>query len=357
MTTKDVGAWIRKVVTPAVLIAFVLGLVLGLVVLGWWLWPVQWTNADPSDLRASHQDVYLQMIADSFALNGNGELARARLEGLKKPGQKDADLSAMIMAAAQSRIAEGKTEDSLRLQRLVTSLALPPPPASQGTTAQPTSSGAGKWLRTLGILFFLALLGAGLLLLLTQLQKREPARRRRTPSIPQEGVRSTYAGESLARLPEEEPETVAPPSTAGAFAHFETAYQMGDEAYDVSYSVESATGEFLGECGVSALERAEVGAPGKFTAFDLWLFDKLESRTETKVLLSERAAADETLRAKLMDRRELVVVEKGKTVTLETENLYLYATITDLEYEAGSESSVFARLATKLEIVPKEKTH
>ena len=158
-------------------------------------------------------------------------------------------------------------------------------------------------------------------------------------------------------MPEEEPETVAPPSTAGAFAHFETAYQMGDEAYDVSYSVESATGEFLGECGVSALERAEVGAPGKFTAFDLWLFDKLESRTETKVLLSERAAADETLRANLTDRRELVVAEKGKTVTLETENLYLYATITDLEYEAGSESSVFARLATKLEIVPKEKTH
>jgi hypothetical protein len=158
-------------------------------------------------------------------------------------------------------------------------------------------------------------------------------------------------------LPEEEtPEIVTPPSTPGTFAHFETAYQLGDEAYDVSYSVESATGEFLGECGVSALERAETGAPGRFTAFDLWLFDKLDSRTETKVLMSERAAADETLQAKLADRRELVVTEKGKVVTLETENLYLYATITDLEYEPGSESGVFAKLATKLEIVPKERT-
>jgi hypothetical protein len=346
MTANDVGAWIRKKATPEVLIAFVLGLVLGLVVLGWWLWPVQWTNADPVDLRASHRDTYLQMIADSFALNGNNELARTRLEGLKKPGQKDAELTAMIMVAAQDRIQAGKAEDAGRLQRLATALNLPPATASQLPSAQPASSGRSGWLRILGILFFLALLGAGLLLLLTQLQRREPARRRRPPSS---------LGESLARLPEEEHEPVSPPSPEVAFAQFETAYQIGDEAYDVSYSVESATGEFLGECGVSALEK-EAGTPGRFTAFDIWLFDKLDSRTETKVLMSERAFADETLRAKLADRREFVLAEKGKTVTLETENLSLYATITDLEYEAGSESGVFARLATKLEIVPKERT-
>jgi hypothetical protein len=315
------------------------------VVLGWWLWPVQWTNADPVDLRASHRDTYLQMIADSFALNGNNELARTRLDGLKKPGQKDADLTAIIMSAAQDRIQTGKTEDAGRLQRLATALNLPPT-ASQPPSAQPASTGRSGWLRILGILFFLALLGAGLLLLLTQLQRREPARRRRTP---------VGMGESLARLPEEEPEPVSPPSPEGAFAQFETAYQIGDEAYDVSYSVEAATGEFLGECGVSALEK-EAGTPGRFTAFDIWLFDKLDSRTETKVLMSERAFADETLRAKLADRREFVQAEKGKTVELETENLHLYATITDVEYEAGSESGVFARLATKLEIVPKERT-
>jgi hypothetical protein len=221
-----------------------------------------------------------------------------------------------------------------------------PATASQPPSAQPASTGLGSGLlRILGILFFLALLGAGLLLLLTQLQRREPARRRRPPP----GI-----GESFARLPEEH-EPAGPPSPEGAFAQFETAYQIGDEAYDVSYSIESATGEFLGECGVSALER-ESGTPGKFTAFDVWLFDKLDSRTETKVLMSERAFADDALRARLPERREFVQAEMGKTVTLETENLHLYATITDVEYEAGSESGVFARLATKLEIVPKERT-
>jgi hypothetical protein len=346
MTANDVRAWIRKIATPEVLIAFVLGLVLGLVVLGWGLWPVKWTNADPADLRTSHQDTYLQMIADSFALNGDSQLALARLAGLKKPGQKDADLTAMILSVVQGRIQAGKAEDAGRLQRLVTALNLPPATAAQSPSAQPASTARSGWLRILGILFFLALLGAGLILLLTQLQRREPARRRRRPSS---------LGESLARLPEEEHEPVSPPPPEGAFAQFETAYQIGDEAYDVSYSVESAAGEFLGECGVSALEK-EAGTPGRFTAFDIWLFDKLDSRTETKVLMSERAFADETLRAKLADRREFVQAEKGKTVTLETENLHLYATITDLEYEADSESGVFAKLATKLEIVPKEKT-
>ena len=347
MTVNDLGAWIRQMATRGVLIALVLGLVLGLAV-GWWLWPVQWTNADPSDLRARHQDTYLQMVADSFALNGNSELARARLTDLKKPGQQDADLTAIIMAAAQARLQAGKVEDSGRLTRLVTALNLPPATAAEPPPVQPaTTASRSGWLRILGILFFLALLGAGVLLLLSQLQRREPARRtRRVPS----GVE-----EPLARFPEEEPEPISPATPESAFAQFETVYQMGDETYDVSYSVESATGEFLGECGVSALEK-EAGMPGKFNAFDIWLFDKLDSRTETKALLSPRAFADETLRAKLADRREFIQAEKGQTVTLETENLNLYATITDVEYEAGSESGIFARLATRLEIVPKDKT-
>lgn len=345
MTVSDVGAWIRQKATREVLIAFVLGLVLGLVVLGWWLWPVQWTNAGPSDLQADHQDTYLQMIADSFALNGNSELALARLAGLKKSGQKDADLTAMIMTAAQARLQAGKVEDSGRLTRLVTALNLPPATVSEPSSVQPSTTSRSGWLRILGILFFLALLGAGVLLLLTQLQRREPTRRRRIPSDEEE---------SPARLVEEEPEAVSPATPESAFAEFETVYRLGDEAYDVSYSVESATGEFLGECGVSALEK-EAGTPGRFTAFDIWLFDKLDSRTETKVLMSVRAFADETLRAKLADRREFIQAEKGKIVALETENLNLYATITDVEYEAGSESGVFAKLATKLAIVPKDR--
>ena len=34
----------------AMLIAFLVGLAVGLIVLGWWLWPVQWTDAKPASL-------------------------------------------------------------------------------------------------------------------------------------------------------------------------------------------------------------------------------------------------------------------------------------------------------------------
>jgi len=38
------------------IVAFIVGLFIGLVILGWWLWPVQWTDAAPSDLRPEFQE-------------------------------------------------------------------------------------------------------------------------------------------------------------------------------------------------------------------------------------------------------------------------------------------------------------
>jgi hypothetical protein len=71
--------------------------------------------------------------------------------------------------------------------------------------------------------------------------------------------------------------------------------------------------------------------------------------------MSERAFGDQALRAKLADRGELIQAEEGRIVALETENLRLYATVAELEYEGGSNNGVFAKLATKLEVSPKER--
>ncbi len=74
------------------LIAFVAGLLIGLIVLGWWLWPVQWTHALPQDLRASERDAYLVMVAESYATTGDSQTAKARLETWPSAQLKD-DLS------------------------------------------------------------------------------------------------------------------------------------------------------------------------------------------------------------------------------------------------------------------------
>ena len=351
MTAKSIGAWLRKALSIQVLAAFILGLVIGLVVLGWNVWPVKWTDADPSDLRASQQDAYLQLIAESYALTGNADFARERLSALKKPAQTDADLSTMIEASAQTRSQAGKAEDAIRLQRLVTALGLPPagtvvPPTAQPTsqpkpqpTTQPTSGGSKALLRVLGTTFFLILLAGGVMVLFTQLQKREPRRPRPITPAPEPSPDR-----------EEEPAVEAASGVGPSANHFVAEYHSGDDAYDVSFSIELA-GEFVGECGIAALTRA-IGEPGHFKAFDIWMFDKLATESQTKLLLSEGAANDPVLSVRLPERGEPVQARLDRVLTLESENLRLVATIVDLDYEDSS-NMVFSKLVAKLDVFPK----
>ncbi len=49
------------------LIAFIAGLLIGLVVLGWGVWPVTWTNATVQDLRPELRLQYVAMVAESYS--------------------------------------------------------------------------------------------------------------------------------------------------------------------------------------------------------------------------------------------------------------------------------------------------
>ncbi len=346
MAKNDLTTWIREKVTAEVVIAFVLGVVLGLVVLGWWLWPVQWTNADPADLKAGYKESYLQMIADAYALTGNTEVAGTRLEALKGAGEEDVDISAMLNDLVKARIAAGNADAAIRLQGLFLAMVLPPPPTPEeapgelGATGWIWAGALGQATRFAGIVFFVVVLGVGTVLLLKQLQKRESLRRGRPP----------LAREASAGVLRREREVTAPPLPESTLGHFVTTYNVGDESYDVSYSIESPTGEFLGECGMSALESVGIGERETVGAFEVWLFDKDDVRTETKVLMSERAFRDGAMRDELATKGESVQAGEGQIVTLETANLRLDARIIELAYESGSDSGIFAGLTTRLEV-------
>src|SRR3972149_5451885 len=45
--------------------AFVAGLLVGLVLLGWWLFPVSWENASPAELSPAARPVYLRAALHS----------------------------------------------------------------------------------------------------------------------------------------------------------------------------------------------------------------------------------------------------------------------------------------------------
>jgi hypothetical protein len=134
-----------------------------------------------------------------------------------------------------------------------------------------------------------------------------------------------------------------------------TTYVLGDDLYDESFSIDTGGGEFLGEYGVGVSETIGVGEPKKVAALEIWLFDKNDIKTATKVLMSEHAYNDPNIRARLEPKGELVVVKPQEQVLLETATLQLLATVVDMEYGSGAmpQKSYFERITLELAVWPR----
>ena len=103
---------------------FSLGLLLGWLIIGWVLWPVEYYDTDPPDLRRSHQEAYISLVADSLGLNGDAQLARERLQDFNDEEIRDIILTLL----------ERQGEDlakSERLRDLAQALALPLAPGGE----------------------------------------------------------------------------------------------------------------------------------------------------------------------------------------------------------------------------------
>jgi hypothetical protein len=133
-------------------------------------------------------------------------------------------------------------------------------------------------------------------------------------------------------------------------AQFMTTYQSGNDLYDDSFSIDSQSGEFLGECGVGISETIGVGDPKKVTAFEVWLFDKNDIQTVTKGLMSRHAFNDETIRQRLAAKGEPVPADPGHEMVLETATLRLTARVVDMSYGMGAlpPESYFERMTLEL---------
>ncbi len=60
-------------------LVFIGGLLFGWLVIGWWLWPIQWANVAPAQLSSDHQRIYVAMAAEAYALTGDVAQAQSRL--------------------------------------------------------------------------------------------------------------------------------------------------------------------------------------------------------------------------------------------------------------------------------------
>lgn len=314
------------------ILSFVVGLIIGLVVLGWWLWPVQWTDAGPSDLRAEYQEVYLRMAIDSYAVNQDAALAQ---QHIAEVGEDSAELLANIAANPD-------TQDPDSIQAFMLFSGTEPVEGTQEVMETPTveeePSLARRWLPWLCLITFLL---AGALVLVFLFRNRSfgfslPSTRKEAP-------------------PEAEYPDYMATQDEPPLAQFMTTYQIGNDLFDDSFSIDSPAGEFLGECGVGISETIGVGEPKKVTAFEVWLFDKNDIQTVTTVLMSKNAFEDDATRQRLAAKGDPVQAEPSRELILETATLRLEARVVDMSYGSAGlpPESFFDRLTLELVAWPK----
>lgn len=337
-------------------IGFLIGVIVGLPILGWGLMPVQWTDADPSYLRADLQDDYFCMVIHSFMRNGDSVLAKNRLESLGKISEKklanltagdcgvtDTDISQFKTAIGMAQITLPEAEQSKPEQ----TPAKPEKPTKEvkDTGKKEGKSGFNPFI-LVGILCFITLIIGGSLAYIFFIRKREGGLfpERTKPAEPAD--QDYYEGSTPDYISQEQDVPIT---------QFMSTYVAGDELFDDSFSIDSPSGEFLGECGMGISETIGVGDPKKITAFEVWLFDKNDIQTVTKVLMSQHAFEDPALANRLISKGEPVLLEPGGRVFLETVTLVMEARVVDMNYGQGAlpENSFFDRLTVELAVWPK----
>ncbi len=353
-------------------VSFLVGLLFGLVVLGWWLWPVRWKDAAPKHLRADYQRAYLQMAIEAYAQDGDAAAAKARFTALgdKAPAllkelrakppkglpRQMIDKFAQVVGSSGKASGGGETPEA-------TSSGTPAAtatgaaggtggtPAAQATpspAATPVVRHHAKspFVRLLGLLCGIslaALIAVAVLFVLRS--RRSESVAAETPAQRAQAISEGLAGSDFSA--EETPPLKSMIST----------YVHGDSLFDESYSIEAPNGDFLGEFGLSVSETVGVGEPPRVSAFELWLFDKNDIQTVTKVLMSERTYQDEAARQRLAAKGDPVVVKPHETIVLETAALRLVAKVLEVKYEEDAlpDKSYFEQLSLELSVWPKRE--
>lgn len=325
---------------------FVLGLIIGLFVLGWGLFPVQWKDAGPQQLREDLKVDYMKMAIQSYGVNPDGELAQSRWNEFGSEANsifEEVTMDPGVNTDQAARFITAVQGSAVGLEPASTSV-LPQEETVPAVSEEDTAAGISPIVLLLVFCLLTLVIGGALVYLLILRKRNVPAKSRQKEPLTSEDV-AGYGKEAY----------VAEGSSA-PITQFMTTYMLGDDLYDDSFSVDSHGGEFLGECGVGISDTIGVGEPKKVTAFEVWLFDKNDIQTITKVLMSEHAFNDPTISQRLASKGEPVLIRPGEKIKLETATLILEARIVDSTYGQGAlpTNSYLERLTLELSVWDKK---
>ena len=362
------------------------GLIIGLF-FAYVIFPVQWTDASAENLRADLRIDYLRNAITTFTLTGDRSKA---LQAYTELGNK-----------AEETLTELVTNpgflNSEQIQRYTTAINTSVPSANSPATQITLNDGSQVTLNDsnskekpnsllwlgLGLLAVL-ILGAGAVYWFYFREKgfspnnysfgtsgknntgyqplAQAVRRQDTPPVVQRQVVQA----AVPPKPAAQRTSIFANGTNNTngnvngngekpIAQFMSTYVFGDDRYDESFTFDAPNGAFLGECGISISDLIGVGEPKKISAFDIWLFDKNDIQTVTKVIMSKHAFNDPDIRSRLEIRGEPILAEQGKLFRLETATLRLEGRIVDVSYGdlPLPEDSYFQRNTVELAVYRK----
>jgi hypothetical protein len=351
----DILNIVRKEVSvmlqPVPMFFFGLALTLGIVFGFFWAYqiaPVIWTNAQPVHMGETYKEVYVKMAAEQYAATGNAEVVG---EYLKYVGDAAGLIEQMLETARKNQ------ENPAYIRKLE---------ALQQVAQQAGADKTSKWYvqaqqrgtqfpanispvlcAILPVLILGSIAGFKLYRGATRMDRAPEGQDAK--AVTGETVKSSLEYRQQA---EDQKTDFAAQGGPPPMGQFMSSYVTGDDLYDDSFSVETPDGMFLGECGAGISEVLQPIVPGeakKVTAVEVWLFDKNDIRTETKVLASEYAMNDPELRQKLATKGDVIPLQPGQTLELVTQTLRLEARVVDLEYlDVAPANGVISRLTVEL---------
>ncbi|MHB1354521.1 MAG: hypothetical protein ACYCZF_00935, partial [Anaerolineae bacterium] len=289
----------------------ILGLLLGRIFSGGSI-----PSASSVTLTNADRSTWLMMTSDSYALGGDVDLTRQRLERLVNGAVTWKQLAIITEQLASERQNRGDEQGAQRLRQMITALNLPESNAPDTTPA--TSRGVEVWriLLFIGcVLAFLALIAFGLWYMAQRTLQRqnaldieEPARDEDSfapissgseetaegeaderpplhslnaynlaqsnasqpfqpvedldietnPALPTPVFQSPHSNLSGTAVPAKAPR-VAPlvgdeDDSTGILGRYEAEYTFGTDDFDCSFTISSAEGVFLGDCGIGVAD-------------------------------------------------------------------------------------------------------
>ena len=104
---------------------------------------------------------------------------------------------------------------------------------------------------------------------------------------------------TLATAVAAQPRAASPVAGESLLSTFTTTFVHGDDTYDEGFQINSTSGELIGECGSSIVDRFGMERPSRVVALGVWVFDKNDFQSTKRVLMTPFAFHNPIIREKL----------------------------------------------------------